>query len=69
MPDLSDGKCLSLADGFNGACPIVREHNRIIGANEEDILKIPDELIPEFERLTPTISSLGRAFELGLVYE
>ena len=59
--------CLSLADGYLGQCPIVRDHNRDIGANPENIIKIPQGLRGEFAKLSTNLSKLGRAFELGLI--
>jgi hypothetical protein len=59
--------CLSLADGYLGQCPIVREHNQDIGANPEDVIKIPQKLRGEFTKLSTNLYKLGRAFELGLI--
>ena len=59
--------CLSLADGYLGQCPIVHKHNIEIGANEEDIISIPESLQNEFGKLTTNLNKLGRAFELGLI--
>ncbi len=59
--------CLSLADGYLEQCPIVQEHNLNIGANQDDIIKIPQGLRGEFAKLSTNLNKLGRAFELGLI--
>ena len=63
----SGESCLSLADGYLGQCPIVENHNRDIGADPEDIIKIPQGLRGEFAKLSTNLNKLGRAFELGLI--
>ena len=58
--------CLSLVDGYFANCQLVYQHNKEIGAHEDEVLHVPSELSKEFHKLSPTIKNLGRAFELGL---
>jgi hypothetical protein len=62
-------QCLSLADGFQAQCEIVLSHNQSIGAKDDDIILIPDELAPEFSKLSGTLQSLSRGYELGIIHE
>jgi len=66
---LPSSTCLSLADGYYANCHLVHEHHQEIGAPDDEILVIPNELSSEFEKLSPTIMNLGRAFELGLLQD
>jgi hypothetical protein len=59
--------CLSLADGYLDECSLVREHNASIGAEEEEVVEVPAELTGEFAKLSSSLMTLSRAYELGLV--
>jgi hypothetical protein len=61
--------CLSLVDGYFANCQLVYQHNKEIGAPEDEVLSVPSELSKEFQKLSPTIKNLGRAFELGLFHD
>jgi hypothetical protein len=61
--------CLSLVDGYFANCQLVYQHNKEIGASQEEVLSVPSELSKEFQKLSPTIKNLGRAFELGLLHD
>lgn len=62
-------QCLSLADGFQANCDMVLSHNQSIGANDDEIISIPEELVPEFTKLSGTLQSLSRGYELGVIHE
>lgn len=64
---LSSQSCLSLADGYLAECSLVREHNAAIGAEEEEVIEVPEELASEFAKLSSCLSTLSRAYELGLI--
>lgn len=66
---LQVSSCLSLVDGFFASCHLVYQHNKEIGAPEDEFLRVPNELSNEFQKLSPAIRNLGRAFELGLVHD
>jgi hypothetical protein len=59
--------CLSLADGYLGECPLVRQHNVAIGAQADEVIEVPQELTNEFAKLSTSLMKLSRAFELGLI--
>jgi hypothetical protein len=61
--------CLSLVDGFFANCQLVYQHNQDIGAPEEEVMAVPSELSAEFQKLSPAVRNLGRAFELGLFHD
>ena len=63
---LLQSTCLSLSDGYYGECSLVEKHNQEIGASQDDILAVPRDLSLEFQKLSPAIKNLSRAFELGL---
>jgi hypothetical protein len=59
--------CLSLADGYLNECSLVREHNAAIGAKDEEVIEVPEELTGEFAKLSSSLMTLSRAYELGLI--